>query len=205
MLGYSPHTAARFTGFGNTAFAVLAACTVVVAALHVHYAPRPAEARWTAAGIFGVVLVADIWPTLGADVGGVLTMVPVFGLTMLALSGRRLSWRWVAVAAAATVAVLAVVITVDLLRPEDARTHLGRFVTGVGDDDGTFIDTIQRKWSTNVRLFGRTIWTWMVPIAAAFAVYVLVIARGWRRLLPPGRRCEPVSSARCSPGSSGGS
>ena len=86
----------------------------------------------------------------------------------------------------ATVAVLAVVIVVDLLRPEDARTHLGRFVTGVGDDDGTFIDTIQRKWSTNVRLFGRTIWTWMVPIAAAFAVYVLVIARGWRRLLPPG-------------------
>jgi hypothetical protein len=186
VLGYSPHTAARFTGFGNTAFAVLAACAVVVAALHVHYAPRPAEARWTAAGIFLVVLVADIWPTLGADVGGVLTMVPVFGLTMLALSGRRLSWRWVALAAAATVTVLALVIVVDLMRPEDARTHLGRFVTGVGDDDGTFLDTIRRKWSTNVRLFGRTIWTWMVPIAAAFAVYILVIARGWRRLLPPG-------------------
>ncbi len=186
ILGYSPHTAARFTGFGNTAFAVLAACTIVAAALHVHHAPRPAEARWTAAGLFTVVLVADVWPTLGADVGGVLTMVPVFGLTMLALSGRRVSWKAVALAIGATVVVLALVITVDLLRPEDARTHLGRFVTGVGDDDGTFFTTIQRKWSTNVRLFGRTIWTWMVPIAAAFAVYVLVIARGWRSLLPPG-------------------
>jgi len=186
VLGYSPHTAARFTGFGNTAFAVLAACTVVAAAVHVHYAPRPMEARWTAAGLFIVVLVADIWPTLGADVGGVLTMVPVFGLTMLALTGRKVSVRAVAIALGATVAVLALVIAVDLLRPEEARTHLGRFVTGVGDDDGTFLTTIQRKWSTNVRLFGRTIWTWMVPITAAFAVYVLVVARGWRRLLPPG-------------------
>ena len=167
------------------------------------YAPRPAEARWTAAGLFTVVLVADIWPTLGADVGGVLTMVPVFGLTMLALSGRRISVRAVAIALGATLAVLALVIVVDLLRPEDARTHLGRFVTGAGDDD-TFLTTIQRKWSTNVRLFGRTIWTWMVPITAAFAVYVLVIARGWRRLLPPGRPCAPASSARCSPASSGG-
>jgi fatty acid desaturase len=92
----------------------------------------------------------------------------------------------VALAIGATAVVLALVITVDLLRPEDARTHHGRFVTGIGDDDGTFFTTIQRKWSTNVRLFGRTIWTWMVPIAAAFAVYVLVIARGWRSLLPAG-------------------
>jgi hypothetical protein len=158
----------------------------VTAALHVHHAARVEEARWTAAAILGVVLVADVWPTLGADVGGVLTMVPVFGLLVLALNGRRVSWRTLAVAAGATVVVLGVVIAVDLLRPEDARTHLGRFVTGVGDDDGTFLTTIQRKWSTNVRLFGRTIWTWMVPIAMAFAVYVLVIARGWRRLLPPG-------------------
>ena len=45
-------------------------------------------------------------------------------------------------------------------------------------------ETIERKWSTNVRVFGQTIWTWMVPITVAFVMYVLVIARGWQRLLP---------------------
>jgi hypothetical protein len=138
-----------------------------------------------AAGVFAVVLVADVWPTLGADVGGVLTMVPVFGLMLLVMSGRRLSWKAVVAALAATVVVLGAVTLVDLARPAEDRTHLGRFVSDIGDDD-TFLTTIERKWSTNVRLLGRTIWTWMVPIAAAFMVYVLVIARGWQRLLPTG-------------------
>jgi hypothetical protein len=69
VLGYSPHTAARYIGFGNTAFAVLAACAVVLVAAHVSYAPRKSEAVVTAAGVLAIVLVADIWPTLGADVG----------------------------------------------------------------------------------------------------------------------------------------
>lgn len=184
VLGYSPHTAARYVGFGNTAFAVLAACTVVLGALHVHYAPRRRDAVAAVAGLFAVVVVADVWPTLGADVGGVLTMVPVFGLTLFVISGRRLSWRALGVAAVATVVVLAVVTGADLLRPAEERTHLGRFVADIGNDDSTFLTTVQRKWSTNVRLLGRTIWTWMVPIALAFMVYVLVVARGWQRLLP---------------------
>jgi hypothetical protein len=186
VLGYSPHTAARYEGFGNTAFAVLAACAVVFAAVHVAYAPRRREAIVTAGAVLAVVLLADVWPTLGADVGGVLTMVPVFGLLMLALSGRGISWRQVALLASATVAVLAVVAAVDLVRPDASRGHLGRFVAGAVSGDGTFLTTIERKWSTNVRLFGRTVWTWMVPLTAAFMLYVLVIARGWQRLLPAG-------------------
>jgi hypothetical protein len=185
VLGYSPHTAARYIGFGNTAFAVLTACAVVLGALHVHHAPRRREALVTVSALFVVVLVADVWPTLGADVGGVLTMVPVFGLMLVVMSGRRISVRTLAIAAVATVAVLALVTAADLLRPAEDRTHLGRFVADIGDD-GSFASTIQRKWSTNVRLLGRTIWTWMVPIAAGFMVYVLVVARGWQRLLPSG-------------------
>jgi hypothetical protein len=186
VLGYSPHTAARYEGFGNMAFAVLAACAVVFAAIHVAYAPRRREAVVTAGAVLGIVLLADVWPTLGADVGGVLTMVPVFGLLMLALSGRGLSWRHVALFAAATVVVFALVAAVDLLRPAESRGHLARFVAGAASGDGTFLTTIERKWATNVGLFGRTVWTWMVPLTAGFMLYVLVISRGWQRLLPPG-------------------
>ena len=122
---------------------------------------------------------------MGSDVGGVLTLVPVFGLLAYVLSGRRVSWRTLAVAAVATVVAVAVVAGIDLLRPPEARTHLGKFVAEIGSGDSTFLTTISRKWSTNVALFGKTIWTWMVPITSVFLIYVLVVAKGWRRLLPP--------------------
>lgn len=186
LLGYSPHTAARFTGFGNTTFAVFGASAVLLAALHVHHAPRRDEALVSAAALLAVVAIADGAPQLGADVGGILTLVPVFGLTLWVLSGRRISWRVLAVAGVVTLAVLAVAVGVDLLRAPEARSHLGRFVLASGDDQATFWTTIERKWATNVRVFQRSIWTWMVPIVGVFALYVLVVARGWRRLLPVG-------------------
>lgn len=186
LLGYSPHTAGRFTGFGNTTFAVFGACAVVVAALHVHYAPRRRDALVAAGALLAVVLIADGAPQLGADVGGILTFVPVFGLALWALSGRRVSWRVVLGAGLATAAILAVAVGIDLLRPVDSRSHLGRFVLASGDDQSTFWTTINRKWATNLRVLQRSIWAWMVPIVSVFALYVLVVARGWRRLLPVG-------------------
>ncbi len=185
ILGYSPHTAARFTGFGNTAFAVLAATTIVAATIHVQFAPRRQDALLTAGGVLLVALVADSAPTLGSDVGGVLTLVPVFGLLAYVLAGRRVSWRTIVVVVVATVATVSLVSAIDLLRPPEARTHLGRFVAEIGSGDSSFLTTIGRKWSTNVELFGKTIWTWMVPITSIFVIYVLVVAKGWQRLLPP--------------------
>jgi hypothetical protein len=186
LLGYSPHTAARFTGFGNTTFAVFGACAVVVAALHVHHAPRRREALFGAAALLFVVLVAEAAPQLGSDVGGILTFVPVFGLTLWALAGRRVSWKVFLIAGLATIAVLGVAVGIDLLRAPEARSHLGRFVLASGEDQSNFWTTISRKWATNLRVLQRSIWAWVVPIIAVFALYVLVVARGWRRLLPVG-------------------
>ena len=45
------------------------------------------------AGLFAFVVLIDGAPSLGSDVGGILTLVPVFGLTLLVLSGRRLTTR----------------------------------------------------------------------------------------------------------------
>jgi hypothetical protein len=184
ILGYSPHVAARYTGFGNTAFAVLAASAVIAVAVYVHHAARKAEAVLIAAAVLAVVVLADIWPTLGSDVGGVLTLVPIFALLIYALAGRRLTWRALVIVGAATVAVLAIVTTIDLLRPEASRTHLGRYVSDAFRD-GDFWTTIERKWAVNMRVFG-SIWTWVVPITAAFMIYVLVLRDGWRRLVPVG-------------------
>lgn len=182
ILGYSPHAAARYIGFGNIAFAVLGACAIVLVAVYVHHASRRAQAVLVAAAVLSIVVVADIWPTLGADVGGVLTLVPVFALLVYALTGRRMSWRTLAIVAIVTVTVLAAVTTVDLLRPEDARSHLGRYVADAFGG-GDFWSTIERKWAVNMRVFGST-WTWVLPITAGLMIYVLALRDGWRRLVP---------------------
>ncbi len=185
ILGYSPHTSGRYTGFGNTAYAVLSACAIVTAVVMVDRR-RTRLAVVAAAALLAFVVVVDGAPWLGSDVGGILSLVPTYGLVIYALSGRRLSWRVVGIATVATVVVLGIALGLDLLQPPEARTHLARFVADTGEDGSTFWDTVERKWATNVRIFTQSIWTWMIPIIASFSIYVLVIARGWRRLLPIG-------------------
>ena len=184
LLGYSLHTAARFTGFGNTAFATLAATTVLLGAIHVQYARRRQEALLATACLFAFVVVIDGAPSLGSDVGGILTLVPVFGLTLLVLSGRRLSWRAIGIAAAVTVVALALATGIDLLRPVDSRTHLGRLVADIqADGVDVFSTTVQRKLAVNFRTY-RSPWSWTVVIISAYMLFVLGWTRGWHDLLP---------------------
>jgi hypothetical protein len=181
ILGYSPHTSNRFSGFGNTAYAVLAPCALIAAVLHVDRSPRRREALLGAAALLVLVIAIDGAPWLGSDVGGILSLVPVSALLLAHLSGRRIGARAVVLAGVATLAVLAVAIGVDLLRSPSDQTHIANAVDG-----SNLVETLSRRWSANVRIFGKSVWTWMVPIIAVLGVYVLVINRGWRRLLPAG-------------------
>jgi hypothetical protein len=187
VLGYSPQTAARFFGIGNSAFAVLAATAILAAAIHLQFAPRRREALVTVAGFLVLLIIVDGAPSLGGDVGGILTLVPVVGLALIAFSGRRISWRTVAALLGLTIAVLGAALVVDLLRPPEARTHLGRVVTDVHHAGGSsFLTTVARKTATNLRVFRTTVWSWLVPIIAAFLLYLLVWERRLGRLLPRG-------------------
>jgi hypothetical protein len=185
LLGYSLHTAARFTGLGNTAFATLAATTVLLGAIHVAYAPRRQEAVLAVACLYAFVVVLDGAPSLGSDVGGILTLVPVFGLTLLVLSGRRVTTRALVTAGVVTVVALAFATGIDLLRPASTRTHLGRLVGDIGTDGfSALTTTASRKLAVNFRTY-RSPWSWTVVIIAVYMLYVLGWARGWRDLLPP--------------------
>ena len=187
ILGYSPHTAARFTGIGNAAFAALASTTILWASIHVHYARRRTEATIGAAAFCFVVFVADGAPMLGSDVGGILTLVPVFGLLLVVLSGRQLRLRTLLYAGAATLSLIAVATGIDLLRPADERSHLGRFAADIaGSGDNTFTTTVGRKLTTNIRVFTGSFWTWIVPVIALVLLFFLVVQRGWERDIPKG-------------------
>jgi hypothetical protein len=186
ILGYSLHTAARFTGLGNTAFAVLAASAVLWGVAHLSYAPRRREALWAVAAVFAVVIVFDGAPSLGDDIGGILTLVPVLGLALFALSGRRVRLRTVVVAGLVTVLALGTATGVELLRPAESRTHVGQLATNVEHHgSGSLRTTIERKLQTNLRTY-KSVWLWLIVVIAVYLVFFFAWGDGWTWLVPRG-------------------
>jgi hypothetical protein len=116
----------------------------------------------------------------------------VFGAVAIALAGRRLRVRTAVLIGTATVALVCAAAAIDLLRPEDARTHLGRFAHDFVHDPSELLDTFVRKQTANLRILQVSIWTWMIPVVVIFLLYVLVWERQWQELLP---RRAPVRVA----------
>ncbi|HEY4377746.1 MAG TPA: hypothetical protein VGM93_11335, partial [Acidimicrobiales bacterium] len=135
IFGYSPVVAGRFSGFGNTAYGLFAMATVVLACggwALLSREERTGGRRLVLLGlvavVFVVAIVADGYPTLGSDVGGVLSLVPTAGVVILLLRKRPVKLRTVAAILLATVVALGVFAAVDLARPADQQTHLARLV-----------------------------------------------------------------------------
>ncbi|HEX7167986.1 MAG TPA: hypothetical protein VF230_13495, partial [Acidimicrobiales bacterium] len=104
----------------------------------------------------------------------------------LVLAGRRLTWRAIAVAGAVTVAAVAMATAIDLSRPADSRTHLGRLVTDVRADGlPAFVATVDRKVEKNLETMLAP-WSWPVVAIGLALLYALVRARAWKGVLPYG-------------------
>lgn len=187
ILGYSPSTAGRFQGLGNTAFAVLGTTALLAGVLHLVHAPRRREALATVAAGWALVVVLDGAPTLGNDVGGILSLVPVLVLTFAVLAGRRLTGRLVLATAVTVIVLLATATAVDLLRPPEARSHLGRFAANVADHGmEPLLTTIARRASVNLDAATASAWAWAVPVIAAVLLSLAVGRPRGTPLLPPG-------------------
>ena len=158
MPGYDPLIAGRFAGIGNPAFGVLAAAALVTAFLF-------ARGWRSALAIGAVAVVVDGAPAWGSDVGGVLALVPGVLIVALAASGRRISWRAVAAGIGAAVVAVTVFAAIDLARPADSRTHLGRFASDVLHGHGGA--TLHRKVVANWDLLTRNPGTVIVPFVLA--------------------------------------
>ena len=193
VFGYSPIVAGRFAGFGNLAFALVAIGAVVVAcgAWAVHRLARgPADGSAVARGaavvalvvFLGFTVIVDGAPAWGADVGGVLASVPAFAVLVLVAVGARISWPRAALIGLATVVVLSVFAAIDLARPEEDRTHLGRLVARLGGDgSGGFFDILQRKISANISILFSSVWTLTIPFALGLMVFLARRSSGFLR------------------------
>jgi hypothetical protein len=178
-LGSSLHNAGRFYGIPNSTFAVLGACSLLWGALLVHRSARPERALVVVACAWLACIVSAGLPQLGADVGSLLTLVPVYGLALWRLSGRPLRWRTVALAIVAMVVLVAAAAVLDWSRPEEARSHLGRFTAELFEDGpGGLWDTVARKQAANLRILQRSVWANLIPIVGAFFAVLLWLRRG---------------------------
>jgi uncharacterized protein YggT (Ycf19 family) len=185
-LGSAPTFGARFYGFGNPTFSVYAVAAIVLAAaLAQLLVSRGRRVLATlAVTVVGVIAMAvDVWPTLGADLGGGLVLVPAFVVVATAASGLRLTfWRFAWVAAAG-VGVVALVGVLDWLRPPESRSHLGRFVAQVVE--GEAVSTVLRKalYALNSITGGPAVWvTVLVLVGVGLALYG---PAAWRERLTP--------------------
>ena len=174
VLGYSPTVAGRFAGFGNPAYAAYSAAALFGAVLLAH---RVGGRRGltVAAAILAVALVVDVAPMWGSDVGGILSMVPAYGVTLVMLSGHRVRLRTAVGAAVAAVVVALGAALVDFARPEADRTHLGRLVERIRDNGpGEGWTVVHRKLSENLATVGSNI----LGLVLLFVVVAAIVL--WR-------------------------
>ena len=172
VFGYSPTVGGRFAGFGNLTFGQVAAGAVLLAGLTAYMVPGRRGVR-VAVSVLVIALLADGMPFWGADVGGVLAAVPAFALVALGLSGRTVSRRRLVALAAVGVAVVCALGFLDLLRPAESRTHLGRLFEQIGSDGiRPFTDAVQRKIATNLSTIPTSIWIPLVPAVLGFYAWL---------------------------------
>jgi hypothetical protein len=178
VLGYSPTVAGRFIGLGNLAYAVLGASAVFLAGLLAHRIPGR-RGRVLAGALLVVVCLVDGLPFFGADVGGMLSLVPASAAMMWLLSGRQIRVRAVLLGAAGTVAVVFMAGFIDLARPATSRTHLGRLFERVRVQgwDGLWT-VVERKAAANLGTLGLSVWTLLVPVLFLLLAVLLYKAPG---------------------------
>jgi hypothetical protein len=183
LWGYNPVGAGRFFGVGNVSFAVLAASSLVTATLVVRRgAASSPSLRW-AGGLLAGTVAVDSAPIWGADVGGLLSLVPGFIVAWLLLAGRAISVRHVAGALLGLALVAALFLAWDLSRPSESHTHLARLFESVRSAGADVLwDTIGRKLTTNMRVLRSTVWPYTFAVAASVVAWELCSSSRRRRL-----------------------
>jgi hypothetical protein len=183
VFGYSPTVGGRFAGIGNLAYSQLSAAALLLACL-LAFQIRGRRGVLVASALLGVAILVDGMPIWGSDIGGVLSMVPAYAIAVSGLMGWRMRIRTVLIGVGTTLVALVVFTILDLSRPKDHQTHLGRLVTSTRDEGfHSLWVVIERKLSENFGVLFSSAWAVMVPIVLAGVAYIIWSAPGRLRAL----------------------
>ena len=183
LLGLSLNSAGRYYGFGNISLALLAAGSIMIATIVLDISVAKREVAIIASGFLLFILVVDGAPVLGNDIGGIITLAPVFTFVIARMLGWRITWKTVIIGLIAAMGALALAAAADLLRPGDTHSHFGKLIDSIRDDGWQpLTDTIQRKLGALFRLVENSVWTRLIPIGVVYLGFVLGWRHRWRDL-----------------------
>jgi hypothetical protein len=175
VFGYTPTVGIRLSGIGNPGSAQLSAAALLFAVLITARTAGRAGLRIGLA-VLGTTLVVVGAPIWGQDYGGALALGPTIVLWWLLRSGRRIRARTVLIIGGVLVAIGVLVGLIDLSRPADSRTHVGRFFEKVGKEGPTgFLTVVGRKLSLMLGTFSNTAW-----VLAVLSVAILLLLAALR-------------------------
>jgi hypothetical protein len=172
VFGNSATVGIRFAGLGNLSFSQLAAAAIILAGLLAWRvkAPRGLQVAIVMLAASLLALAPPIW---GQKFGAVLSATPAFVLLVWLLLGRSVRFRTVVALGGVLVLSGALVGVIDVLRPGDQQTHVGRFFDTIGGGgSSSTLTVIHRKADEAIRTFGQL--HWFLVIAAVLATTVFL-------------------------------
>lgn len=175
-LGYDPIGGARFYGLGNEYMGILVGAIIMGTAIAAQLLGLTRlQAIAAASPLFLAVLVLVAAPWWGTNVGGAITAVLGFGVTLGAWGRVRFSWRVVLALVVCTGLVLGTLMLIDNLRSPAEQSHIGRTVHAIRTEGAAAIyNIIQRKLAMNLRLIRYSIWSraWVAALALIGASFI---------------------------------
>jgi hypothetical protein len=174
LMGLQPVIGGRFYGMGNVTFALFATATLFVCIAVGSYLLSVGQRRYAAGAVAAIgmgAVIVDALPWWGSDLGGPTALLPAVILLVLAILEIRVTWRLVLAITGGIGTFVVLLGLLELLRPPESRSHLGRFMQTTLD--GGAWDIIIRKLEQNVTLlFGNPL-SLLIPVALVLFAYLL--------------------------------
>jgi hypothetical protein len=170
LMGVNPRSGARFYGLGNELESTLAVLLLVGVGALLWQRPRSRASAAVVAAAGFVLAVFMGAASLGADVGGVITLgAGVAAAVLLMLPGRASGRR---IALAALVPVLAIVLLAGLELATGANGHFTRTVLHA-DSGGALWDVVVRRYTLAFNVLMRGAMPLIVILAALAVAYAV--------------------------------
>ncbi len=172
VFGYTPTIGIRLAGLGNPGSAQLCAAALLFSAL-LAWRVGPPLGRRLAVTVLAVTVAVVGAPFFGQDFGGAISAAPAYLLLGLLLYGKRITVKAVTLLAVVLVGAGLLAGFVDLTRPTDKQTHVGRFFQKVGDQGVSgFTTVVGRKLSLMLQTFSNTSWVLLVAGVLGSLLYL---------------------------------
>ena len=181
-LGYSLISGARFYGIGNEYTGILTGATILGAGLYLTRSFNREKSLRNIGIIFFAVVFSVTFPFFGANIGDLIPLLTVFGITFMLLRSTRLNVRKLFSILVIVFLVFSIFAVIDQSRANP--THLGQLVKETFHNGlGVVGLMIQRKLRMNWKLVHYSRWTTMVILVLILFPLALFNPRGALRKL----------------------